>query len=141
MPFPRHQRAHGTAELGFAQTPRGTVLRHLFHAAPLRVLFPTPEPGEAPMAALVNVGGGLAGGDSLEMRVTLGDAAVAGGCGVNLVGLVEFAHAAHAFEQEGNEHELVFTRDFAVELPKILGVLRAQVGGNLHAGEHDFGGG
>lgn len=70
-PLPRHQRAHGRAELGFAHTPRGTVLRHLFHAAPLRVLFPTPEPGEPPMAALVNVGGGLAGGDSLEVAVEL----------------------------------------------------------------------
>ena len=78
MSLPRHQRAHGTAELGFVHTPRGTVLKHLFHAAPLRVLFPTPEPGEAPMAALVNVGGGLAGGDSLDARVTLGEAAVAG---------------------------------------------------------------
>lgn len=78
MLLARHQRAHGTAELGFVQTPRGTVLRHLFHAAPLRVLFPTPEPGEAPMAALVNVGGGLAGGDSLALRVSLGESAVAG---------------------------------------------------------------
>ena len=78
MLLPRHQRAHGTAELGFVQTPRGTVLKHLFHAAPLRVLFPTPEPDEGPMAALVNVGGGLAGGDSLDMRITVGDGAMAG---------------------------------------------------------------
>jgi urease accessory protein len=78
MLLPRHQRAHGTAELSFLRTPRGTVLRHLFHAAPLRVLFPTPEPDDLPVAALVNVGGGLAGGDSLDVRVMLGDGALAG---------------------------------------------------------------
>jgi urease accessory protein len=70
-PDPQHQRAHGRAELGFAQSPRGTVLRHLYHAAPLRVLFPRPEPDDLPLAALVNVGGGLAGGDSLDVAVSL----------------------------------------------------------------------
>jgi len=74
-PLPRHQRAHGRAELAFAHGPRGTVLRHLFHAAPLRVLFPTPEPDDLPMAALVNVGGGLAGGDSLETMVSIEEGA------------------------------------------------------------------
>ncbi|ONG53531.1 hypothetical protein BKE38_11935 [Pseudoroseomonas deserti] len=68
---PRHQRAHGRAELGFRQTPRGTALGHLFHAAPYRILFPVPEPDDLPSAALVNVGGGLAGGDSLSLEVTL----------------------------------------------------------------------
>jgi urease accessory protein len=73
LPLPRHQRAHGRAELGFVRSPRGTVLRHLFHAAPLRILFPTPEPDDLPLAALVNVGGGLAGGDSLEVEVRLAE--------------------------------------------------------------------
>jgi urease accessory protein len=71
LPLPRHQRAHGRAELGFVHSPRGTVLKHLYNAAPLRVLFPTPEPDDVPLAALVNVGGGLAGGDSLEVSVRL----------------------------------------------------------------------
>lgn len=71
LPLPRHQRAHGRAELGFARGAGDTVLRHLFHAAPLRVLFPTPEPDDLPLAALVNVGGGLAGGDSLEVEAKL----------------------------------------------------------------------
>jgi urease accessory protein len=75
LPLPRHQRAHGRAELGFAQTPRGTALRHLFHAAPMRVLFPTPEPDDLPLAALVNVGGGLAGGDSLDVAVRVAEGA------------------------------------------------------------------
>ncbi|MFB9970487.1 urease accessory protein UreD [Pseudoroseomonas cervicalis] len=70
LPLPRHQRAHGRAELLFAADPAapqgGARLRHLYQAAPLRVLFPRPEPGAWPEAALVNVGGGLAGGDSLS---------------------------------------------------------------------------
>ncbi|WP_159996556.1 urease accessory protein UreD [Roseomonas sp. 18066] len=68
---PRHQRAHGRAELGFRHGPRGTTLGHLYHAAPYRILFPVPEPDDLPSAALVNVGGGLAGGDSLSLEVTL----------------------------------------------------------------------
>ncbi|EHM02504.1 urease accessory protein UreD [Acetobacteraceae bacterium AT-5844] len=77
LSLPRHQRAHGRAELVFGPSPRGPVLRHLFHAAPLRVLFPTPEPDDLPQAALVNVGGGLAGGDVLEVsaRVEAGTGA------------------------------------------------------------------
>jgi urease accessory protein len=69
-PF-RHQRADGAFELGFAPSLRGTVLRHLFQQAPLRVLFPNPEPGEPPTAALLNCAGGLAGGDALRQSVRL----------------------------------------------------------------------
>lgn len=73
----RHQRAEGTAELAFALAASGgaaprTVLRHLHQAAPLRVLFPRPEPGEPPLAALVNTAGGLAGGDALRIAARLG---------------------------------------------------------------------
>jgi urease accessory protein len=67
----RHQRADGAFELGFGVSPRGTVLRHLFQQAPLRVLFPAPEPGEPPTAALLNCAGGLAGGDALRQVVRL----------------------------------------------------------------------
>src|SRR5215213_5147539 len=65
---PRHQRADGAFELRFGPDGR---LRHLFQQAPLRVLFPTPEPGEPPLAALVNCAGGLAGGDALRQEVRL----------------------------------------------------------------------
>jgi len=37
----------------------------------MRILFPDPEPGEPPLAALVNTAGGLAGGDSVTVDVTL----------------------------------------------------------------------
>lgn len=67
-----HQRAEGAAELRFGPDAAGrTTLRHLFQAAPLRVLFPTPEPGEPPLAALVNTAGGLAGGDALRFEAVL----------------------------------------------------------------------
>jgi urease accessory protein len=67
-----HQRATGATRLEFALGPRGTALARLYQQAPLRVLFPTPEPGEPPTAALVNCAGGLAGGDSLATEALLG---------------------------------------------------------------------
>lgn len=63
----RHQRAIGAASLEVA----AQGLARLHQAAPLRLLFPTPDPGQPLEAVLVNVAGGLAGGDSLEARVTL----------------------------------------------------------------------
>jgi urease accessory protein len=69
---PRQQRADGAARLEFILTPRGTALAELYQQAPLRILFPRPEPGEPPTAALVNCAGGLAGGDSLATEVLLG---------------------------------------------------------------------
>jgi urease accessory protein len=73
MPSWRRCRAtpDGAFELGFATGPRGTVLRHLFQQAPLRVLFPDREPGEPPLGALLNCAGGLAGGDALRQSVRL----------------------------------------------------------------------
>lgn len=63
----RHQRAIGAASLEVA----GHGLVRLAQASPLRILFPTPEPGAALEAAFVNVAGGLAGGDSLAAGITL----------------------------------------------------------------------
>lgn len=70
---PRHQRADGAFELRFGPggAGGGGALRHLFQQAPLRVLFPTPEPGEPPLAAVVNCAGGLAGGDALRQEARL----------------------------------------------------------------------
>jgi len=67
-----HQRADGGVALRFDAAPRGTVLRDLRQSAPMRALFPTPEPDEWPLAALVNTAGGLAGGDRVSLSVTLG---------------------------------------------------------------------
>ncbi|HEV7268253.1 MAG TPA: urease accessory protein UreD [Falsiroseomonas sp.] len=66
-----HQRASGRAELVLAAAPEGARLRHLFHAAPLRWLFPEVDPGDPKLGALVNVAGGLAGGDALEVTLAL----------------------------------------------------------------------
>ena len=80
-PPSRHQRADGAFELVFGTTPRdagpATVLRHLYQQAPLRLLFPRPEPGEPPLAALLNCAGGLAGGDALRQAVRLDAGATA----------------------------------------------------------------
>jgi urease accessory protein len=76
-PAIRHQRADGCVRVAFAAAPRGTVLSGLYQQAPLRALFPSPEPDEPPTAALVNCAGGLAGGDSLVTEARLGPCAVA----------------------------------------------------------------
>jgi urease accessory protein len=69
---PIHQRADGRAELTLAAAPGGARLRHLFQAAPLRWLFPDSEDDEPKAGALVNVAGGLAGGDRLASTLRLG---------------------------------------------------------------------
>ncbi|MBY0329673.1 MAG: urease accessory protein UreD, partial [Acetobacteraceae bacterium] len=72
--LPSHQRASGRFVLGFAvgRDGRGTVLRHLDQQAPLRVLFPDPEPGDPILGAILNCAGGLAGGDALDQAARLG---------------------------------------------------------------------
>lgn len=66
-----HQRSRGGAALRFAVARGGTRLVDLHQAAPMRILFPEPEPGEPPLAALVNTAGGLAGGDAVSVAVAL----------------------------------------------------------------------
>lgn len=72
---PAHQRADGRAELVLGAAPAGARLRHLFHAAPLRLLFPDTDPGDPTLGAFVNVAGGLAGGDALSVTLGLEDGA------------------------------------------------------------------
>lgn len=71
--LPRHQRAQGAALLH--ATPGGIARLH--QKAPLRFLFPAPEPDEPLQAALVNTAGGLAGGDEVSAAVTLASGAAA----------------------------------------------------------------
>lgn len=66
-----HQRAHGRAELVIGPAPGGGCVRHLYQSAPLRVLFPDTDPGDPKLGALVNVAGGLAGGDRTEFTLSL----------------------------------------------------------------------
>jgi urease accessory protein len=65
---PHHQRAHGCAALVVDSDSR---LRHLHQSAPLRWLFPAGEGDEPRAGALVNIAGGLAGGDRIEARLDL----------------------------------------------------------------------
>jgi urease accessory protein len=68
---PRLERGDGVAEIVFSA--RG--LAHLYQRTPCRVLFPRPEPGDLPVAALLTTSGGLAGGDRLSLAVRLEEGA------------------------------------------------------------------
>ena len=68
----------GVAEIGFAVGDGGaTRLTHLYQHDPLRVLFPTPEPREGALAAIVTTSGGLVAGDRLNLVVRLATGAAA----------------------------------------------------------------
>jgi urease accessory protein len=62
---PRFERGDGAAEIVFGRS--GLAL--LYQRTPCRVLFPRPEPGELPVAALLTTSGGLAGGDRLRIAI------------------------------------------------------------------------
>jgi urease accessory protein len=59
------ERGDGAAEIVFA--PGG--LARLYQKTPCRVLFPLPERGDLPVAALLTTSGGLTGGDRLRISV------------------------------------------------------------------------
>jgi urease accessory protein len=71
------RRVHGVAEISFARRHGATRLVHLYEHDPLRVLFPLPESGEPPQAAIVTTSGGLVAGDRLDVTVRLADGAAA----------------------------------------------------------------
>jgi urease accessory protein len=67
----------GAAEISFARRGEATRLAHLYERDPLRVLFPAPEAGESPLAAIVTTSGGLVAGDRIEIAVQVGAGASA----------------------------------------------------------------
>jgi len=69
---PRHQRSRGRLDLDYALHEGRTMLGGLYQSPPMRALFPDPEADEAPICALVNTAGGLAGGDRVEIALSLG---------------------------------------------------------------------
>jgi urease accessory protein len=67
----------GVAEVGFAVRAGATRLSHLYQRRPMRVLFPTPEAGDASLAVLVTTSGGLVAGDRIGVAIHLEPGAVA----------------------------------------------------------------
>ena len=65
------ERGDGAAEIVFAQDG----LARLYQRTPCRVLFPTPEPDDIPVAALLTTSGGLAGGDRLSIAAAVEEGA------------------------------------------------------------------
>lgn len=63
------------ARIAFAAVDGTTRLRELDQQAPLRVLFPRPATADIPLAALVNTGGGMLGGDRYCVRIDVGPGA------------------------------------------------------------------
>ena len=65
----------GVARVEYRNKDGETRLGALAQRSPLRVLFPRPEAGDIPTAAIANTSGGVAGGDSLLVRVRSGPGA------------------------------------------------------------------
>jgi urease accessory protein len=63
--------AHGTASLRLKYENGVTRIADLYHAQPLRVLFPRSEPGDVFQAAITCVAGGLVAGDRHEIEMAL----------------------------------------------------------------------
>jgi urease accessory protein len=64
------------AEIELAQKSGATRLARLYQHDPMRVLFPTPDPGDAALAVLVTTSGGLVAGDHISVDVRAGPATV-----------------------------------------------------------------
>jgi urease accessory protein len=75
MPFFRHQRADGGVDALFAARDGRARVASLRQSAPLRLLMPEPEPDEWTTAAFLNTGGGLAGGDRVQVALRLDEGA------------------------------------------------------------------
>jgi urease accessory protein len=58
----------GVCEVGFSTAG----LSHLYQRQPLRVLFPIPESGDLPIAAIATTSGGIVGGDRQRIEIRLG---------------------------------------------------------------------
>lgn len=63
---------HGKAAVCLIQRDNQTRLADLHQASPQRVLFPVAADGDPLTAALVTTSGGLVGGDSLDIALTVG---------------------------------------------------------------------
>ena len=71
----RNGRGAGVARVGFRSAGGATRLALLEQRTPLRVLFPRVPAGDVVEAVLINTGGGVVGGDWLEVAVEAGPGA------------------------------------------------------------------
>ena len=72
---------NGGLEIGFDACPRSgrTRLAHLHQQAPLRALFPLCTGMDLPVAVATSTSGGFAGGDRMDIALSVGAAAAAVG--------------------------------------------------------------
>ena len=72
---------NGGLEIGFDTCPRSgrTRLAHLHQQAPLRALFPLCTGMDLPVAVATSTSGGFAGGDRMDIALSVGAAAAAVG--------------------------------------------------------------
>lgn len=68
---PRFQRGRGRAALVFSQRSGRTVAARTFQGGTMKLHFPNVAAGNPPEAVLVNLGGGLTGGDRVEISASV----------------------------------------------------------------------
>ncbi len=71
------ERGNGAAEVAFARRGAATKLSHLYQRAPCRVLMPSSEADDPPQAVLLTTSGGLADGDTIDLKLAVEQAASA----------------------------------------------------------------
>ncbi len=76
-PIPGHQRSDGRGEVAFFAEGGDTRLARLHQSGAAKIRLPRRRRGEAADVVLINTSGGLAGGDTMGWRVTLGPGAQA----------------------------------------------------------------
>lgn len=69
------QRAAGSGRIALSGSASGTRVIELFHRSPVRILLPRTAGSAVEEAVVVNIGGGIAGGDRLNCEVTALDGA------------------------------------------------------------------
>jgi urease accessory protein len=72
---PEPQRALGRLALGFAQSGGRTRVQRFYQQGCLKTRLPRPQNPEILEAVTMNIGGGIAGGDSLASEINLGPGA------------------------------------------------------------------
>src|SRR5262249_61570337 len=67
----RLARTEGSVRLGFVRAEGQTAVASLRQSGAARVRFPRPAGGSDPEAVLLNMAGGLTGGDRIDVEVAL----------------------------------------------------------------------